>query len=442
MKIVHLLGWFFPDSIGGTEVYVDALCGRLQVSGYDVRIAAPIAREDGGPSMYRHGGVPVFRYPIPAAPSRDEAYQRRPVRGADALYRWLAEEHPDVLHIHSFTTGVGLPELREAKRLGMRTVATCHLPGIGYMCRSGELMQWGRVPCDGLVEPAKCGACNLARLGVPRPLADAAGAIPVALGSVLRRLPGQTGTALGMSASVAEYGAMQRELFDLVDAFVVLNEAARQMLIANGSPPAKLSINRLGLSQPHVVRKSGPRMRPTGAPVRFGYMGRLHRTKGLHELACAVRRTPADASFTLDIRGPVGTPADAAYVGELSRLIDGDCRVRLREGVPASEVPRVLADLDVLVCPSMWFENGPTIAIEAQAVGTPVIGSRIGNLAELIVDGVTGRLLPPGDEVAWAAAMTDVAARPADTIDLWRDHLPCARTMTEVVADYVALYAA
>ena len=183
-------------------------------------------------------------------------------------------------------------------------------------------------------------------------------------------------------------------------------------------------------------------MRPTGAPVRFGYMGRLHRTKGLHELACAVRRTPADASFTLDIRGPVGTPADAAYVGELSRLIDGDCRVRLREGVPASEVPRVLADLDVLVCPSMWFENGPTIAIEAQAVGTPVIGSRIGNLAELIVDGVTGRLLPPGDEVAWAAAMTDVAARPADTIDLWRDHLPCARTMTEVAADYVALYAA
>ena len=102
----------------------------------------------------------------------------------------------------------------------------------------------------------------------------------------------------------------------------------------------------------------------------------------------------------------------------------------------------MLADLDVLVCPSIWFENGPTIAIEAQAVGTPVIGSRIGNLAELIVDGVTGRLLPPGDEVAWAAAMTDVAARPADTIDLWRDHLPCARTMTEVAADYVALYAA
>ena len=109
MKIVHLLGWFFPDSIGGTEVYVDALCGRLQASGYDVRIAAPIARADGGPSVYRHGGVPVFRYPIPASPSRDEAYQRRPVRGADALYRWLAEEHPDVLHIHSFTTGVGLP---------------------------------------------------------------------------------------------------------------------------------------------------------------------------------------------------------------------------------------------------------------------------------------------------------------------------------------------
>ena len=220
MKIVHLLGWFFPDSVGGTEVYVDALSGRLQASGHDVRIAAPIARDHDGPRQYCYGGVPVFRYSIPAAPSRDEAFQRRPARGAEALHRWLADERPDVLHIHSFTTGVGLPELRVAKRLGTRTVATCHLPGIGYMCRSGELMQWGRVPCDGLVAPAKCGACNLARLGVPRPFADAVGAIPVGAGNVLRRLPGAVGTALGMSASVAEYMAMQRELFELVDAFV------------------------------------------------------------------------------------------------------------------------------------------------------------------------------------------------------------------------------
>ena len=76
-----------------------------------------------------------------------------------------AEERPDVLHVHSITTGVGLPEIREAHRLGIRVILTCHLPGFGYMCRTGELMQWGRVPCDGIVIPSKCASCSLTRLG-------------------------------------------------------------------------------------------------------------------------------------------------------------------------------------------------------------------------------------------------------------------------------------
>ena len=49
----------------------------------------------------------------------------------------------------------------------------------------------------------------------------------------------------------------------------------------------------------------------------------------------------------------------------------------------------------------MWFENGPTIALEGIAVGTPIIASRVGNLAEIIDDGVTGELVAPGDIDAW-----------------------------------------
>ena len=135
-----------------------------------------------------------------------------PVRGADKLYRWLMEERPDVLHVHSITTGVGLPEIREAHRLGIRIILTCHLPGFGYMCRTGELMRWGRVPCDGIVIPSKCASCSLTRLGLARPVARLAGAVPVPLGAALRHLPGRIGTTLGMSASVHEYAEMEREL--------------------------------------------------------------------------------------------------------------------------------------------------------------------------------------------------------------------------------------
>ena len=104
MKIVHLLGWYFPDSVGGTEVYVEGLCKRLKDAGHDVLIAAPDPRRT-APDRYEYHGVPVFRYPITDQPTRDEAYHRVAMPGSAHLFRWLAEGRPDILHVHSIKTG-------------------------------------------------------------------------------------------------------------------------------------------------------------------------------------------------------------------------------------------------------------------------------------------------------------------------------------------------
>lgn len=441
MKIVHLLGWYFPDSIGGTEVYVEALCRRLRAAGHEVRIAAPDSHH-AAPPEYVHDGVPVLRYAISDTPTRDEAYHRVVVRGGERLHRWLADECPDVLHVHSFTTGVGLPEIRAAHALGIRVVVTCHLPGFGYMCRTGELMQWGRIPCDGIVEPAKCASCNLTRLGMAQPLARAAGAVPVMASRVLRLLPGRVGTTLGMSASVDEYSEMQRELFGLVERFVVLNETARRMLVANGSPAEKLVLNRLGLSHRDATRKPPVEERPTCRPVRFGYVGRLHPSKGLTVLMEALRSLPRDLDFRFEIRGPELDPFSRTYAGELRALAAGDSRVMFAPAVPSADVPGVLAELDVLVIPSMWFENGPTIALEAMAAGTPIVASRVGNLAEIIDDPAAGRLFDAGDVAGLAAILQQIVRDPAGTVDVWRRRLPAPRTMDDVARDYLSLYAA
>ena len=441
MKIVHLLGWYFPDSVGGTEVYVEGLCRRLGAAGHEVLIAAPDSHR-AAPAHYQHDGVPVFRYEMADNPTRDEAYHRIPVRGAEQLYQWLADERPDVLHIHSFTTGVGLPEIREARRLGIRVIVTCHLPGFGYMCRTGELMQWGRVPCDGVVEPAKCASCNLTRLGLAQPLAVLAGAVPVAASHLLRQLPGRIGTTLGMSASVEEYRQMQREVFGLVERFVVLNETARRMLLSNGSPDAKIVINRLGLGHLNLAAKPGPDAQPTARPVHFGYIGRLHSSKGLVELARATLAVPRDVDFRMDIRGPILDEDSRRFAGELQRMLAGDPRVSIGGAVPGPDVPALLARFDVLLCPSMWFENGPTIALEANAMGTPIIGSRVGNFTEIVDDGVNGRLVAPGNVDAWSEAMREVAIDPGGTIDRWRRALTTPRSMDDVTKDYLSLYAA
>ena len=441
MKIVHLLGWYFPDSVGGTEVYVEGLCRRLQDAGHEVLIGAPDPHRT-APERYDYHGVPVFRYPISDHPTRDEAYHRVAMPGTAHLFRWLADERPDILHVHSIKTGVGLPEFREAHRLGIRVIATCHLPSLGYLCRTGELMEGGKRPCDGVVWPSKCAACSLTHVGLPPLASRLAGMIPPALGGALRALPGKAGTVLGMSALVVEYQTMQRELFEIVERFVVLNETAHRMLIADGTPAGKLAINRLGLSQTGVMRKPGPDVQPTRRPVHFGFAGRLHPAKGLTQIARAVIAVPRDIDFLVDIRAPILDEGARSIVAEVKGIGGGDPRIRFERAVSSAEIPATLARLDALLSPSLWFENGPTIALEAMAVGTPIIATRVGNLAELIEDGVNGRLVDAGDVGQLSTALREAAISPATTIDVWRRALAPVRTMDDIARDYLAMYAA
>ncbi|HMB81487.1 MAG TPA: glycosyltransferase [Vicinamibacterales bacterium] len=441
MKIVHLLGWYFPDSVGGTEVYVEGLCRRLKEAGHEVLVAAPDPHRT-APEEYAYHGVPVFRYPITDHPTRDESYHRVSLRGTEHLFRWLADQRPDILHVHSIKTGVGLPEFREAHRLGIRVIATCHLPSLGYLCRTGELMEGGKHPCDGIVWPSKCAACSLTHVGLPPLASRIAGAIPPPLGEILRVFPGKVGTVLGMSALVVEYQKMQRELFQIVERFVVLNETAYRMLVADGAPAGKLVINRLGVSQTEIAPKPGPDVQPTRTPVRFGFAGRLHPAKGLTQMVRAVLAIPRDVDLRLDIRAPILDAGARAMAEDLRRLAADDPRIHFEPAVSSSEILPVLAELDVLLSPSLWFENGPTIALEAMAVGTPVIGSRVGNLAEIIEDHVTGRLVEAGSVPELSAALLEAATNPASTIDRWRRALPPVRTMDDIARDYMTMYAA
>ena len=438
MRIVQAVSWYFPESSGGTEVYVAGLSRRLTKWGNDVWIVAP----DAGAAderRYEHEGLPVVRYPIPKAPTRAEAQERAPVRGAARFGRILEELKPDVVHFHTFVTGLGLFEVSAAKKTGARVVVTTHSSSLGYLCQRGTLMRWGEVPCDGICRPVKCAACVLQKRGLSKPVAWAVAALPPALGSVAARVPGKIGTGLGMSHLITFNQSKQRALLHTADGFVVLTAGARDMVAANGARRDKLVLNRLGFSQA-LARKPGPDVRPTGRPVRIGYLGRFDEVKGVRDLARAVTLVPSELPLVAELRGPVLTPSEAAIESDVRRLVAGDPRVAFAPPVPPSEVGAVLAGYDVLCCPSVCAEGGPTVAIEAHAVGTPVVGSRIGGLSELVTDGVNGRLVPPGDFRELARVLEHVARDPGGTVDLWRRALPEARTMDDVAREYVALY--
>lgn len=439
MKIVEAVGWYFPTSLGGTEVYVAALCQRFRAAGHDVRVATP---EPGGesPRVEVYDGTPVFRWPTPAEPTRAQVQSRVPVPGAEAFADWLDRERPDVVHFHTFVPGLGRFEIQAARRAGARVIATTHASSLGYTCLRGTLMQWGTEPCDGLVRAAKCAACALSERGLPRAAAQALGVVPAPLGRGLAHLPGKLGTALGMTGLVAWNRRLQSELLDSVDRFVVLTDAARQIVLSNGAPPAKVTVNRLGIAGRGFTAKPAPVDQPTRRPVQLGYLGRFDAVKGVHDLARAVATTARDVQLRVELRGPVETPAERQVLRELKEILHGDPRVYFLPAVTPAEVPAVLAGWDVLACPSVCAEGGPTVALEALAVGTPVIGSRIGGLAEIVEDQVSGRLFAPGDWRELSRLLVALATSPATTVDRWRTALPTPRTMDEVARDYLELF--
>jgi glycosyltransferase involved in cell wall biosynthesis len=438
MKIVQAVGWYHPDSLGGTEIYVAALARHFRACGHQVLVAAPEAGAH-APRAYEFEGCQVFRYPVPATPTRSEAQGDVIARGAEQFRRWLRDAHADVVHFHTFVTGLGLPEIVAAKQSGSRVVATTHSSSLGFLCQRGTLMWQGRSICDGIVDVGRCAECELEHRGAGPSVARSLAAVPPRLGRMARRLPGRAGTALGMTDLIVRNAERQRTMLDTVDGFVVLTQQAATIVLANGAPAAKVIVNRLGVSE-STASTSRSAENGDRSHVRVGYIGRFDSIKGVLDLADAVRRIPRDVPLRVEFRGPAQTPNDCATRAAIADILAGDPRVTIADAVPPSAVHDVLRTYDILCCPSRCLEGGPTAGLEALAAGIPVIAASMGGLAEVLEDGINARLVPPGDVERLRAALVEVARNPEATIRRWRERLPLPRTMRDVAHDYLALY--
>jgi len=146
---------------------------------------------------------------------------------------------------------------------------------------------------------------------------------------------------------------------------------------------------------------------PDGAFVA-ALLGRISDWKGQDVLAAAL----ADPALA-DI-GAIGLIAGDPFPGEEHALADLDrasrsVGERLRVLGFRDDVDRILGAADVVVVPSKRPDPLPNSAIEAAAAGVPVVAAAHGGLPEIVRDGETGMLVPPGDSAALAAALRRLA---------------------------------
>lgn len=277
---------------------------------------------------------------------------------------------PDVVHVHNFFPRLSPSVHAAARNAGYATVQTLH--NYRLLCAGALLMRDG-VPCEVCVDGSPYQAV---RYGCYR--GSRIGTLAVA------RMIGRH----------RRIGTWQRD----VDRFVALTPFARDRFTAAGLPAARIQIRPNGLPDP------GP---PADGP-REGilYVGRLSPEKGVLVLARAAGRTKA----RIAVMGE--GPAVDALAGHPRLDLHGPCS---REVVQAA-----MARAAAVVLPSLWYEGLPMVLAEAFAAGTPVVASRIGALAGLVADGVTGLLAAPGDATDLARSLDRICDDPAGAAAMGR----------------------
>jgi len=188
--------------------------------------------------------------------------------------------------------------------------------------------------------------------------------------------------------------------------------AALRQVARRGRPPAVATVSEFQASAwRRVVPVDAvlPPYPPTAVIPWTGtagqgalFAGRLSPEKGAAEAIDIARA----AGVPIDV---YGDPYDAGYSREQIGPRRNRPGVAVHAGVPRTSLWAAMARAAVVVCPSRWDEPFGLAAAEAQACGTPVVAFRRGGLGEVIMDGVTGFLVPPDDVRAAASAVSQVA---------------------------------
>jgi glycosyltransferase involved in cell wall biosynthesis len=455
VKVLLVSHDFLPSHPAGVEIYTYQFGKALQKRGHDVHVFTTekdIGRPNLSVEVRDYNGLSVHElfnnlyyndfsqtYDYPAA--------------ARTFGGMLDDLQPDVVHfMHLLYLSVGCVE--EVKKRNIPVYYTLH----DYWLQCAWFGQ--RRFLDGTIcheiDPAKCGVClsgfkyKQTRMdrATGKAIAAINGAIGVDLGplarGVQRRL--KVRASKGKSQAVHLTGAVvapmdwrsqiderttmiseQVKLRDItlrerilpsVDHFIAPSQFLREKFLEWGIPPEQIDHMRTGID---LEMFQGYEAKPA-THLRVAFIGTLAPHKGAHLLLEAWDAIDSETrgEATLRIFGP---PAhNPGYVANLEKQA-ATCGAILEGHLAREAVSSALAEIDLLVVPSIWYENSPLIILEALATRTPLIVSDIGGMAELVDPGRTGFHFEMGSSSALAVTLRDCLDNPGQLDELYGEDI-------------------
>jgi glycosyltransferase involved in cell wall biosynthesis len=456
MRILLVSHDFLPKHPAGTEIYTFQLAQHLRALGHDAHVFTTekeISRPNLAVHLRHYMGVPVHELTNNLFYNHfDETWDFPPIERSFSIF--LDDFKPEVVHfMHLMYLSIGCVE--EVHRRGVPVFFTLH--DYWLQCaRFGQRLHFNRSICH-TIDFARCGQClekfkfaqTRSQRAAAKALALLRAATGIDLGPATRRLvarllprtdrrvsrkvgngpplvdlqqpkhnaanpsagslePTLTQAQQDMMEAVArrDIGLRQR-LLPVVDRFIAPSDFLRASFIQWGIPAEQVLYMRTGIDLEHF---QGFVRRPA-LKLRFGFIGTVVPHKGVHILlnAWLLLRPEQRAKAQLQIFGPTTHTPD--YVRAVEQLAE-KAGVQLGGMLARDEVPRALENLDVLVVPSVWYENSPLIILEGLITRTPLLVSNLGGMAELVQHGEHGYTFDVGNPQDLARYMAELIDAP------------------------------
>lgn len=396
LNILLVVHHFPPRHLAGAELRAFRIARWLIARDHRVRVLCIDRIDDtsAGAGMNvadeTHEGVPVRRlsFDLAAAPDPLKWSYDNPLLGVQ-MDEAISAERPDLISLISGYL-FGLAPLAAARRHAVPIVVT--LTDFWFLCPTIQLLKGDGTLCYG-PEPVECARClydQQRRFRIPDRVA------PALMRAFLRsadRLP-LIGDALGIGErlhTLADRRDRLRSALNGADAIISLTRSMTELSVANG-----IDRHRVTIVQPSIVEAEWLDTfdRPSADPatvLRIGYLGQVAPIKGVEVLIRAFTRLDRSRRRArLRIHG--GWSGHDGYGRRIEKLAADDPDITLAGRYERPELPRIMNDLDVVVVPSIWHENAPGVIHESLAAGRPVVGSRVGGIAEVLEDEVNGLL--------------------------------------------------
>jgi glycosyltransferase involved in cell wall biosynthesis len=171
-----------------------------------------------------------------------------------------------------------------------------------------------------------------------------------------------------------------------VDTYIAVTEFARAKFVAGGLPA-----DRIVVKPNFLLQDPGTGVHEGGFAL---YVGRLSPEKGIGPLIRLWRQLAPGIPLRVVGSGPLETLA-----------AESPPNVEWLGWQPHDRVLAAMKDASFLVFPTECYEGFPMVLLEAMATGLPVIASGQGSLPEIVQDGTSGVLVPPGDAQRWAGTL-------------------------------------